>query len=203
MRFLQRMGYFPVTLEQLMAFMDFKAPLPQRAVVISLDGAGKEIFETVAPILRRYQFPAGLFVSTDAVGRPNALSWEQIRALALQGVAVHSFSKTGRDLTQPLPAESYADYLKALETELSGSKKAIEKNTGQKACFLAYPHGKTNDVVIAFLKKYGYRAGFTRKSGSNPFFVGSFRIQRAFITGSTTLDEFKQHLTVFAESKLK
>jgi hypothetical protein len=58
-------------------------------------------------------------------------------------------------------------------------------------------------MVIAFLKKHGYRAGFTRKSGSNPFFVGSFRIQRALITGSTTLNEFKQHLTVFAESKLE
>lgn len=203
MRFLQRMGYIPVSLDQLMAFMDFKAPLPQRAVVITLDGAGREIFEVAAPILRRYHYPAGLFVSTDGVGRQKALTWERIRALALQGIAVHSASKTGRDLTRPLPAESFADYLKALEIELSGSQRAIEKNTGQKARFMAYPHGKTNDVVVAFLKKYGYRAGFTRKSGSNPFFVGSFRIQRALITGSTTLDEFKQHLTVFAESKLE
>ena len=203
MRFLQRMGYVPVSLDQLMAFMDFKAPLPQRAVVITLDGAGREIFEVVAPILRRYHFPAGLFVSTDTVGRQNALTWERIRALALQGIAVHSSSKTGRDLTRPLPAESFADYLRALEIELSGSQRAIEKNTGQKARFMAYPHGKTNDVVVAFLKKYGYRAGFTRKSGSNPFFVGSFRVQRALITGGTTLDEFKQHLTVFAESKLE
>jgi peptidoglycan/xylan/chitin deacetylase (PgdA/CDA1 family) len=203
MRFLQRMGYFPVTLDQLTAFMDFKAPLPQRAVVITLDGAGQEIFEVVAPILRRYHFPAGLFVSSDSVGRQNALSWDQIRALGQQDIAVHSFGKTGRDLTHPLPGESFADYLKALEVELSGSQRAIEKNTGQKAAFLAYPHGKTNDMVVAFLKKYGYRGGFTRKSGSNPFFVGSFRIQRALITGSTTLDEFKQHLTVFAESKLE
>lgn len=203
MRFLQRMGYAPVTLDQLMAFLDFKAPLPPRAVVITLDGAGREIFEVVAPILRRYHFPAGLFVSTDSVGRPKALTWAHIRALALQNFAVHSLGKTGRDLTQPSPAESFADYLEALEAEISGSQRAIEKNSGQKAAFLAYPHGKTNDMVVAFLKKYGYRGGFTRKSGSNPFFVGSFGIQRALITGSTTLDEFKQHLTVFAESKLK
>ncbi|MFO7494013.1 MAG: polysaccharide deacetylase family protein [Desulfobacterales bacterium] len=203
MRFLESMGYHPVTLDHLLEFMDFKAPLPQRAVVITVDGTGQEIFDIVAPILRRFRFPAGLFVDTDSVGRKNALTWEHIRALTLQGIAVHSFTKTGRDLTHPSPSESFADHLKTLETELLVSKRTIEKNTGQKSRFLAYPHGKTSDLVIAFLKKYGYRAGFTRKAGSNPFFVGSFRIQRALITGSTTLNEFKQHLTVFAESKLE
>ncbi|MCU0556035.1 MAG: polysaccharide deacetylase family protein [Desulfobacterales bacterium] len=203
MQFLQNMGYHPVSLDHLLDFMDFKVPLPRQAVVITFDGAGQEILDIAAPILRRFHFPAGLFVDTDSVGRKHALTWERIKALRLQGIEVHSFTKTGRDLTQPASSESFADFLKALEAELLISKKTIEKKTGQKCRFLAYPHGRTSDMVIAFLKKHGYRAGFTRKSGSNPFFVGSFRIQRALITGSTTLNEFKQHLTVFAESKLE
>jgi peptidoglycan/xylan/chitin deacetylase (PgdA/CDA1 family) len=203
MRFLESMGYHPVSLDHLMAFMDFKAPLPQRAVVITFDGSGREIFDIAAPVLRRFHFPAGLFVDTDSVGRKNALTWEHINALTTQGIAVHSFTKTGRDLTHPSPSESFADHLKTLEVELLGSKRAIEKHTGQKARFLAYPCGKTSAVVIAFLQKYGYRAGFTRKAGGNPFFIGNFRIRRALITGSTTLNEFKQYLSVFAESKLE
>jgi peptidoglycan/xylan/chitin deacetylase (PgdA/CDA1 family) len=203
MRFLQSQGYHPVTLDQLLEFMDFQAPLPQQAVVLTFDGADKEIFGLVSPILRRLQFPATLFVDTDSVGRKNGLTWEQIRALTLEGFEIQSHSKTGRDLTQPSNQESFADYLKALETELLGAKRTLEKNTGQKCRYLAYPHGKTCGVVIALLKKYGYRAGFTRKSGSTPFFAGNYRIQRTMITGDISMDAFKQHLKVFAESKLE
>ena len=203
MRFLQRRGYHPVSLDQLLAFMDFQAPLPQRAVVLTFDGADKAVLEFVAPILRRFQFPAALFVDTDSVDGKNGLTWEQIRTLALEGFEIQSFTKSGRDLTQPLNKESFADYLKAMEAELLGSKRAVEKNTGQKCRYLAYPHGNTCDVVIALLKKYGYRAGFTRKSGSNAFFGGNYRINRVMINGNISLDEFKQYLSVFAESKLE
>ena len=43
---------------------------------------------------------------------------------------------------------------------------------------LAYPYGKSNDLVVAMLKKHGFRAAFTVTRGSTPFFANPYGISR-------------------------
>jgi hypothetical protein len=45
--------------------------------------------------------------------------------------------------------------------EISYPKKVIKNKLNKECECLAYPYGITNNLVIAMLKKHGYRAAFT------------------------------------------
>ena len=68
---------------------------------------------------------------------------------------------------------------------------------------MAYPYGATNSLVISLLKNHGYRAAFTVKRESNPFFVNNFMINRSVIHGEFDMDQFKKNLSVFKEINLE
>ena len=63
--------------------------------------------------------------------------------------------------------------------------------------YLAYPYGGTNHLVVALLRKLGYRAAFTVERGSNPFFVDRFRMYRSMIYGEYDLHDFEENLKAF------
>jgi len=90
-----------------------------------------------------------------------------------------------------------------VQRELSQSKKIIEKHLGRKCKYMAYPYGVTNNLATALVKKEGYRAAFTIKRGSNPFYVSNYRINRSVIHGSYNMEQFKDNLSVFSRSELR
>jgi hypothetical protein len=85
--------------------------------------------------------------------------------------------------------------------ELVYPKKLIKKRIGKECICLAYPYGETNNLVIALLKKHGYRGAFTATGKSNPFFVDNFRIHRSEVYGHDDMEIFKEKLTVFERMK--
>jgi peptidoglycan/xylan/chitin deacetylase (PgdA/CDA1 family) len=153
--------------------------------------------------LRDYGFPATLFVYTDFIGGKKALSWEQIQVLAANGIDIQSKTLTHRNVARLEKEESFRAYFQALEREISSSKKIIEQKLKKQCKYLAYPYGETNTLVVELLKKYGYRAAFTVKRGSNPFFVNNYMIKRSIISGEFDMDQFKKNLAVFNEINLK
>jgi len=52
-----------------------------------------------------------------------------------------------------------------VETELSGSKKTLEKVVGKLVDMLAYPDGGLNDRVVEIARDLGYKVGCTTKAG--------------------------------------
>ena len=87
--------------------------------------------------------------------------------------------------------------------EISYPKKLIEKKLNKECKCLAYPYGETNNLVIAMLKKHGYRAAFTVDTKSNPFFIDKYRIHRSIIYGKYDIENFKNNLSVFQQNELK
>ncbi|MGA8180766.1 MAG: hypothetical protein WB792_11960, partial [Desulfobacterales bacterium] len=61
----------------------------------------------------------------------------------------------------------------------------------------AYPYGETNNLVIAILKKHGYRGAFTLGREPNPFFIDKYKINRAVIYGDDGIEQFKNDVSVF------
>jgi hypothetical protein len=53
------------------------------------------------------------------------------------------------------------------------------------------------------LKKYGYRSGYTRKSGSNPFFVDDFKIRRSVAAATWNSKALQKHLATFHRLELQ
>jgi peptidoglycan/xylan/chitin deacetylase (PgdA/CDA1 family) len=83
------------------------------------------------------------------------------------------------------------------------SKKAIAQNVGKACRYLAYPGGRTNDLLVALLKKHGFRGAFTQEAGGNPFFADNFKLRRTVIGGQDPEARFRQATATFYTTDLK
>ncbi len=203
MRYLRENGYHVIGLDQLMDFLDFSGQIPKRSVVITFDEDLRSVYEIAFPILKEYGFPAVLFVRTDRVGNTGSLTWKQIAEMAENGFEIGSETTTGRDLTKLKSGDSFRRYFSVMRGEISQSKKIIENRLKRPCRYLAYPGGKANALVIAVLKKTGYRAAFTLKRGRNPVFVNPYLIHRSVIHGGYDMKKFKAKLSVFCRTELR
>ena len=203
MSYLKRNSYQVITLEQMVKFLEHKGGVPRKAVVITFDDGWRTTYDFALPILKKYGFPATLFVYTDLINsHKSALTWEQVRKLAQSGVVdIQCHTKSHRNLNMK-PKENLKGYLAALETELVKSRETIKQKIGKECEFLAYPYGATNHLVAAMAQKTGYRAAFTVRRGSNPFFSDNFRVRRSMIFGKHTLNDFKQNLFSYSNKVL-
>jgi len=204
MKFLKDRGYRVITLDQLFDFLEFKGQIPKKSVVINIDDGWRSTYDITFPILKKYGYPATLFVYTDLiVGSEKTLSWDLIQEMANNGMDIQCHTKTHRRLTTIDQKESFKEYFEAIEKELSACEAMIKKKLNKEVKYLAYPYGDTNPLVIELLKKHGYRGAFTIKRGGNPFFIHNYRLNRSMIYGDFDLNQFEKNLTVFTEESLK
>ena len=90
------------------------------------------------------------------------LTWDQLRSMVSQGMAVGSHTHSHRVL-QTVPIDE-------LQQELAGSKTMLQQQLGCDIHAIAYPVGRRiekNHVVRSALQQAGYRIGFTNASGVN------------------------------------
>jgi len=204
MKYLKENGYQVIPMDLLFDFLHSKRPIPRKSVVITLDDNHYSIYEIAFPILKKYGYPATLFIYTDQItsgGR--GLSWNQLSEMARHGIEIQSHTQSHRNLTKRMGEESFRDYFESLRKELAESAAQIKKRLGQDVKYLAYPFGETNPLVIALLKKLGYQGAFTVERGGNPFFVHPYRIHRSMIYGNFNLQDFQRSLASVSDMDLQ
>ena len=99
MDFLAKNGYHTVTLEQVYAAMAGLISLPAKPVALTFDDGGLDDYTVAFPILHSHHFVATFFVITGFVGGSNTMSWNQLRAMQLNGMAIESHTVRHADLT--------------------------------------------------------------------------------------------------------
>ncbi|MGC2062012.1 MAG: polysaccharide deacetylase family protein [Thermodesulfovibrionales bacterium] len=204
MKFLKDKGYRVITLDQLFDFLDFKAQIPKRSVVITIDDGWRSAHEVALPVLKKYGYPATLFVYSELItGSKKTLDWGLVKEMADNGIDIQGHTRTHRSLTTPTERESFKEYFEAIEKELLDDARIIKAKTNIDVKYVAYPFGDTNHLVIALLRKQGYRGGLTVKRDSNAFFVNNFRVNRSMIYGDYDMKQFEKNLTVFSEEALR
>jgi len=204
MRFLKEQGFRVITLDELFDFFDFNRQIPRKSVVITIDDGWRSTYEIAYPILRKYGYPATLFVYTDMiVGSHSTLSYDLIREMSENSIDIQCHTRTHRNLGKKTDLESFRKYFGAIEKELTLSREIIKRKLDKDVEYLAYPYGETNRLVIALLIKLGYRGGFTIERNSNAFFVNPYRVSRSMIYGHLGLEDFANNLTTFVSKPLR
>ena len=203
MLYLTENGYSSIKLNQLLDFMEFKAPLPEKSVVITIDDGWLSTYDIAYPILKKFEFSATLFVYTDFIGGEKAMNWSQILEMYENGFDIQSHTMSHQSLTILNENEPFKNYFEFLIREIEGSKKVIEDYLGSDCRYLAYPFGETNDFVVSLVKKLGFRAAFTVSRGSVPFFANRFSIRRSVIYGDADMNEFVKNISFRENITLK
>ena len=175
---LGELGYHPVSIDDVLAYYLDRAPLPPRAVLITFDDGYLDNLENAAPVLRRYGYPAVLFVPIGYLdgSRPlphdehlasqgivnRTLDWEHVAELEARGVRVESHGIGHRPLAD-LEIDEAA-------REITLSKLRLEERLGRPVRAFAYVKGSEahyRPVHLSLLRQAGYELAFTSISGAN------------------------------------
>jgi peptidoglycan/xylan/chitin deacetylase (PgdA/CDA1 family) len=204
MEYLARNGYRVISMAQLAAFIAGKEPLPKKAVVVTIDDGYRATYQIAFPILRKYGFPATVYLYSDFVGAADAMTWPQMQEMVKSGlIEIQPHSKSHANLTVRLPGESDARYAERIRREVEAPAAAIQDKLQLASLSFAYPYGDTNDTVAALLQRQGIRLGATVTAGGNGFFAYPYTLRRTMVYGSDDMDTFKSKLATFTRLAAK
>ena len=192
MRTLAREGWCAVSIEDFAAWRRGEKSLPENSFVLTFDDGFTGVYDFAAPILKRLEWPATVFLVAGKLGGQS--DWEvttgepmlprplmnaaQLRSLSAQGFSLHSHSLLHHDLTT-LEAS-------ALEQDLRDSRALIAEISGQAPTYLAYPYGRHNEAVRNAAQHAGFTLAFSVASGFNRPGESAYQIRRLDVFGADT-----------------
>jgi len=196
MRFLEVQKIPVVSLRALADHLWKKTPLPDQAVVMTIDDGYKTAKDVAWPILKRCGFPFTVYVYPHAVGRfPSALTWEDLRLMARGGVDIESHSMTHPLLTHPDKPMNRKEYRAWIDEELAGSKRRIEEELHRPVTSLAYPFGGYDEYIVERTRELGYETALTCDDGSVDQKSDPYRLDRRLVFRQTSLKTFAAYFT--------
>lgn len=158
MEFLRVHRYRVIPLIELVNLLKENKKIPPKTVVLTFDDGYENNYTNVFPVLKKYNFPATIFVIVDYLGEERMMydrmyrfmTKEMIREMSDSGL-VQIGSHTFKHWYLP----DVADENKLLN-EISGSKAALEKILAKPVEAFCYPVGGHTPALEAFVEKSGY-----------------------------------------------
>jgi len=199
MQYLYENGFSTVSLDLFYSFLSQGGELPPMAVIVTFDTTRSWAYEIAYPILKANGMKAAFFIRPKDVGAKGRLTWAQLAEMASDGMDIGFHGSW----MKPPAKEDVKTFLEAFEKTFSEPKRAMRSRLKRSCQYYAYAGGASKDLTIAMLKKHGYRIGFTRKRGENPFYGDNFKIKRSTIYGHYTMSQFHQNLTTFRTVELR
>jgi peptidoglycan/xylan/chitin deacetylase (PgdA/CDA1 family) len=122
------------------AFLEGKEPLPKKTVVITIDDGYRATYQVAFPILKKYGFPATVYLYSDFVGAADAMTWAQMQEMVRSGlIEIQPHSKTHPNLTVRLAGETDARYQERVRREVEAPIAAIQDRLSAPSFSYAYP----------------------------------------------------------------
>jgi peptidoglycan/xylan/chitin deacetylase (PgdA/CDA1 family) len=161
-------------LDEVVVFLDRRQPPPRRSVVITFDDGYEETPRIAWPLLKRFGFPATIFVTPTEVGLPGFATWDQLVEIARDGAAIGSHTMH----------HTYLPLVNAdrLPEEIIQSKRIIEERVGCPVHFLSYPVGGFTPEAQALVKQAGYLAACTTNRAFSMNGDDRFALRRIKVT---------------------
>ena len=203
MKYLKDNRYRVITFSQLLDFLNYRRAIPKKAVLITIDDGYLSVYTHAYPILKKYGFPATLFIYTDFTGNGRlACTWDQLREMKAAGFEIGSHSVSHADLTKKRQGETTRAYLERVKKELIVSKKIIDKKMAQDTRIFAFPYGRHNKTVMKIAGNAGYDLAVSVKRGGNPFFSEPLALKRDQIL-KRDIKAFASRLNTFYKLSLR
>lgn len=169
------------------------------AVAITFDDGFRNNFQHALPLLKKYGYPATVFVVTDRIGTTDAkrgleyMSADEIKEMeASELIAIEPHTMSHPKLAALAAA--------AARNEIEGSRTHIESLLGKRAALFAYPYGNFSDETARIVSECGYDAAVTVEEGTVGPDAPLYRLPRNSIDASTTLAQFKGKISTAIDS---
>ena len=172
--------------------LNFSLPKKEKKVLITIDDGFLSFYYKAWPFLKKDKIPFILFISTDVVGKPGYMNWDQIREIENESFAFignHSHSH---------------DYLinytvKKFTKDIKDSIIIFKKELGYNPIFFSYPFGEYSKDMRDFISNK-FKFSFGQHSGLIDMNKDKFELPRFPINekyGDLKRFEFLIHLNTF------
>jgi peptidoglycan/xylan/chitin deacetylase (PgdA/CDA1 family) len=181
MDWLDQQGYEAVTLEQVEEAWYHAGTLPSKPMVISFDDGYRPQYTFALPTLRKHGWPGVLNLKAEG----SDLYESNVKAMLAAGWELAAHTIHHSDLTT-LEGE-------ALEEEVAGSRKLLQREYGVPVKNFCYPSGRFDSTVIAAVEAARYEGATTEIPGwatkDHPY-----ELARIEVLGSWTLGDLAEAL---------
>lgn len=199
MAYLRQQGYHVFTVSQLaQRLAATPVTLPVKTVVITFDDGLADFYSAALPLLRDYDLPATLYVTTGYVegasrwlaavgeGERAMMNWRQIAELPAHGIecGAHTHSHPQLDT---LPRRQAHD-------EIHHSKRLLEERLGCPVTSFAYPHGYHDRFVQQMVQAAGFTSACGVKDAISRPDDDRLALARIIVAGEMTLSQFADRL---------
>ena len=212
-------GYTPVSLQELVDYVDDGAVLPEKPVCVTFDDGYTDNYLYAYPILKELKCKATIFVIGSSVGKNTYkntgipifphFDFAQAREMTESGlisIQSHTYdmhqskaaegSEKVRENLMYFIGESLREYVTALENDVIIEKTVLENNIGKAVIGMAYPMGRYNGLVELVLRKNGIRVSFATTEGAN-------YIKKKDVNSLYSLNRYNMYNSVTAEKLLE
>jgi len=194
MALLKRLHYRVLSLEDYLRYRAEGCLPPTRSIVITVDDGYLDNYAVAYPILRRYGFPATIFLVSGNVGDANRwdkqgllrgrplMAWTQIQEMAQGSMTFGAHTQTHPMLTTVTADRAYA--------EIDGSRTDLAQALDRSIQLFSYPHGQYDATACSIVEQAGYSCACTTRAGLNSPSTPKFELRRTEVRGTDSLLRF-------------
>lgn len=177
-----------INLKDLIDILVNKKKIPEKVLVITVDDAFRSFYDFGFPLLKKYNFPFSVFVSTASVSGDadsDFMSWEMLKEIQQHNGMV--FNHT----VDHLSLVGLSDRI--IIEQVTKASNEIKSNLGiEKPVIFSYPYGESSKRVEKILEKLGVLAAFSQHSAPLNHEDSVFRLPRFSLNNEYgTLDRLK------------
>jgi peptidoglycan/xylan/chitin deacetylase (PgdA/CDA1 family) len=180
MNFMKRHGFEVISFDDLVEGIKKGHGFSRNTVVIQFDDGYEDNYKYAFPILKKYGFPAMVFLISDRIGTPGFLTWDEVKEMEKDNFLAGAHTRHH----VYLPKVS----LIQAQDEIAGSKKVIEDHLGHRINYFAYPTGGFTQDIKHLVKDAGYKAAVSTNRGKDRFNMDLYELKRIHM--SNTDDEY-------------
>lgn len=194
MNYLATYNYSVISLSELLKGLK-NGQLPPKPVVITIDDGFKSTFTLAYPVLKKYNFPATLFIYTDFIEKNSySLTWGEIKEMTENNLEIGSHTLSHCNLLQYKENKNYENYLARIKKEIFLSKEILESKIGGKVKFFAYPYGVYSPTIKNLVIQADYEGILNANSMNNTLNTDPFSLNRQIIFRNNSFNSFIQIL---------
>lgn len=152
MKALKDSGYQSILIEDLMNYLEYNTPLPEKSVMITFDDTNLNQYTEGLPILEKYGFKGVFFMMTVSIGKERYMSKAQIKSLSDKGHDVQLHTWDHKNVKKFEEKDWNIQITKAAQT--------LENITGKEVVHFAFPFGLWNPEALPQLKELGMKSAY-------------------------------------------
>jgi peptidoglycan/xylan/chitin deacetylase (PgdA/CDA1 family) len=183
MKYLRDKGYDVISLDELVRGIKNKRSFSHNSVVITTDDGYIDNYIYAYPVLKKYGFPATMFIITDSIGKQGFISWGQIEEMAAGNITFGGHSKSHKYL----PSIKEED---VLWDEIFGCKKVLEGRISRPVDYFCYPVGGFTEGVKLMVRRAGYKGACSTNRGFAELNQDVYELKRVKVSNSDTTKPF-------------